>query len=147
LTNYKRVTKGLMLLMDLTGDPQEFARTADPVVQGEKLTEPWRISVSPYQNIKYLLGGNNDMVKGLFHAFAWAYQILPANDPFLAEVDEHAKRMPILRVAAREKSHPGNMFSAAGLAALSSQDPEDLNKYLQFYASPIKPIDTLNLDK
>ena len=147
LENFRRVLKGLMLLMDLTGDPREFARTAEPMRPGDRLEGPWRQGIAPYQQIKYVEGGNNDMVKGLFHAFAWAYEILPENDPLLQEVSEHARRLPLLKVAAKEKIHPGNSSCAAGLAALASGKKEDLQKYLRFYSFAMRPIEILNLDK
>lgn len=147
LENFRRVAKAVMRLMDYTGNPAEFARTAEPMAAGEALKEPWRQAVAPYQQIKYCEGGNNDMVKGVFHAFAWAFDILPENDPLLHEIAEHAKRLPELRVASREKKHPGNAFAAAGLAALASGKKEDLQKYLSFYNSVMRPVAYSNFDK
>lgn len=147
LANFKRVTRGLMLLMDLTGDGAEFARTAEIAAGSEQLSREWSYGVHPYEKIKYVRGGNNDMIKGLFHAFAWAYEVLPPDDPMLKEVSNHVRRLANLRVVAHEATHPGNCFSASGLIALDTGRKRDLDRYLSFYNTFMKPIDALNLDK
>lgn len=146
LSNYKRVTRGLMLLMDVTGNPAEFGRTAHSIEPGESLGPHWEKGVAPYEGIKYIKIGNNDMIKGLFHSFAWAYEILPEDDPFLAEVSAHARRLPQLRIS-HEKVHPGNRFCAAGLAALGSAKDEDLLKFLAVYEGIMQPVGLLRLDE
>ena len=146
LDNFKRTTSGLMLLMDVTGDEREFGRSAHLLVPGEQLAGAWARGAGKYQNLKYIKIGNNDMIKGLFHAFAWAYEILPPNDPFLAEVTEHAKRLPHLRIS-HEKIHPGNALLAAGLAAIASGKLDDLYKYLAVYEFVMQPVGLLRLDE
>lgn len=146
LANFKRTTSGLMLLMDVTGDEREFGRTAHPIIPGEQLSGPWARGAGPYQNIKYIKIGNNDMIKGLFHSFAWAYEILPPEDPFLKIVSEHARRLPKLRIT-HEKEHPANGLSAAGLAAIASGNVDDLYKYLTIYELVMQPVGLLRLDE
>jgi hypothetical protein len=146
MANFKRTTSGLMLLMDVTGDEKEFGRTAHPINAGETISGPWARGAGKYQNIKYIKIGNNDMIKGLFHAFIWAYEILPPDDPFLAEVSEHARRLPKLRIS-QEKVHPGNALSATGLAAIASGRMEDLYKYLAVYELVMQPVGLLKLDE
>jgi hypothetical protein len=145
LANFKRITKGLMLLMDLTGDPAEFARTAEPY-HGESLSAPWKRGAAPFEHLKYIEGGNNDMVKGLFHAFAWAFEILPAGDPFRAEVAAHAKRLPGLKVN-KELNHVRNLFFSQGLSALADHDEKALASYFRTFRLRIFPLDYLGLEQ
>lgn len=146
LANYKRVTSGLMMLMDLSNDESEFARTAEIFKPGEKLDAPWRVGKAPHSEVKWVPGGNNDMIKGLFHAFAWGFEILPEKDPLRAEIASHALRLSKLKVSS-EFGHPGNTFTSCGLACLAGGSPDELNRYLLFYNTVMQPIDFFNLDK
>ena len=144
LENFKKITRGLMLLMDITGDSKEFARTAELMLPGEALSFPWRQGVAPYQNFKYVEGGNNDMIKGLFHAFAWAFEIFPEEDSFLSEVKLHVQRLPDLKIA-REYNHPNNWIFTTGLAALATGDQKWRGKYLQYYGLVADAVNELGL--
>lgn len=146
LENFRKSTKGMMLLMDVTGDPKEFARTAALLEEGKEPTGLWQRGVAPYQNVRYLKGGNNDMVKGIFHAFAWAFEILPENDPLRAEVAEHAARLPKLKVM-QEILHVSNRFAAAGLAALATGNKDQLALYRANFDLAMKPADFLRLNQ
>src|SRR5262245_18391254 len=63
LANYKRVVKGLMLLMDITDSSEEVVRTAHLFKEGETLNHPWARGQGRFAHIKYIKGGNNDMIK------------------------------------------------------------------------------------
>lgn len=144
LANFRRIVKGLMLLMDITGDPREFARTAEPY-HGEALSPPWKRGAAPFAHLMYIEGGNNDMVKGLFHAFAWAFEILPESDPLRAEVAAHAKRLPKLKVN-KEINHVRNIFFSHGLAALAGAEGA-LASFFRVYGTTIVHVDSLGLEQ
>lgn len=146
LSNFKRVSEGLMLLMDLPEAKSEFARTAELLEPGKTAADPWVEINYAGKRIKYLRGGNNDMLKGLFLSFAFAFEILPDKDPLLERVKAHALRLCQLRIV-REKLHPGNEFSALGLTALASGREGDLRAYLRNYKERVKAIGFFNLDK
>lgn len=146
LANFERVVRGLMLLMDVTGDPEEFARTAHPMKPGEVPSPPWRQGAAPFERVKYMQGGNNDMIKGLFHAFAWAFEILPEGDPLRAEVAAHAARMPRLKPA-RSFQHVNNRFFATQLAALATGDESWTRQARLAYRWGIRTADLLKLDE
>lgn len=147
LANFRHVLKGMFLLMDITENNSEFARYAEPLKPGEKLLiEPWKLGQGKFRLMKYLPGGNNDMIKGFYHAFVWAHEILPADDPLRLELKEYCRRLPFLRIASRDLRHPGNISPALGLAALGG-DPAALESFLKEYKNLERPIDFLNLDK
>jgi hypothetical protein len=64
LDNLRRSLRGLLILMDITGDPRTFARTLRPA--GPPLTGPWRRGTGEFSNLDWMVGGNNDMSKGHF---------------------------------------------------------------------------------
>jgi hypothetical protein len=144
LEEFKRSLKGTLLLMDLTGDPKEFARTAE-LKDGTPLTGFWRQAVAPYTNVRYAHNGNNDMVKGIFHSMAWAFIILEDNDPLMHEVREHALRLPQLRVNNMLK-HARNKFFAQMIAALASRHEYYRREYIASYALTVAPQTELGID-
>jgi len=129
LENFKRATRGLMLAMDVTGDPTNFARAVEPLSPGEKPAGAWKQGAGQYQNVKFQMPGNNDMVQGIFHAFAWAFEILPEGDPFLAEVAAHAERLSALHSSNNSTAMLENRFLSYGLAALGTGKSADLLKF------------------
>lgn len=146
MANFKRALKGLMLLMDVTGNEKEFARTAVPMIPGEKLSGVWRQGVAPYQNVKYIEGGNNDMIKGLLHGFAWAFEILPENDPVLMEVKAHAPRLLKLGPATSAQ-HFRNRYHALGLSALSTKERKYLLPFTIMYNEVVSTADLAEVDR
>lgn len=145
LENFRRAIKGLMLLLDLTGSESEFARSAELYVEGETLVLPMRRANAPFAHVKYVEGGNNDMVKGIFYGLAWAYEILPANDPLLAEVSAHAVKLPKLRVA-KEIQRVGNKFLATGLAAIAAGSTSAQKEYVKSFGLAVKPTNDLSVN-
>lgn len=146
MANFKRALKGLMLLMDITGNEKEFARTAVPMIPGETLTGVWRQGVAPYQHIKYIEGGNNDMIKGILHGFAWAFEILPEGDPVLNEVKAHAPRLLKLGPA-NSAQHFRNRFHSLGLSALSTKERKYLLPFTIMYNEIVSTADIAQVDR
>lgn len=145
MIQFKKVLRGLVLALDVTGDPNEFARTVHPIVPGETLTLPWRQGAAPFDKYKYIEGGNNDMAKGFLYAFAWAYQILPENDPVLAEISARAPKMVGLKVM-REINHPANILMAKGLAALAAPSDSARREFIKAYWYGVKITNGLGLN-
>lgn len=142
LDNFRRALNGLILDMDVTGDPTTFARSVEPMQPGEKLDPGW------YQGpagSKYHMPGNNDMVKGIFYAFAWAFELLPDGDPTLEQVKMHARRLPGLQSLQQAPLLTENSFLADGLAALAGSR-WDLVKFVANYALKVGPVDATGVE-
>jgi hypothetical protein len=88
LTDLRRTLIGLLTLMDITGDPRAFARTLRPA--GPPLTGPWRRGTGAFAHLDWMVGGNNDMSKGLLLGMIAGWEVLPDDDPLRAEIRTHA---------------------------------------------------------
>ncbi|MBI1746829.1 MAG: hypothetical protein HYR55_09615 [Acidobacteria bacterium] len=73
--NMARSLRGLFTLMDITGDPREFARTLRQAMR--PLEGDWRAGSEPFTALDWLCCGNNDMLKGLHYGLLWGYMALP----------------------------------------------------------------------
>lgn len=61
---------GAIKCVEITGDPTHFARTLRVALPGD--TDPEFVAgVGPYEGIEWKVGGNNDMLKGIYLAFLW----------------------------------------------------------------------------
>jgi hypothetical protein len=88
LDNLRRSLRGLLILMDITRDPRTFARTLRPA--GPPLTGPWRRGTGEFSHLDWMVGGNNDMSKGLLLGMIAGWEVLPENDPLRDEIRTHA---------------------------------------------------------
>lgn len=130
LENEKKTVRGLFLLMDIMGDPKEFARTAIPM-NDPNPKEPWRRGTGAYSDINYVYGGNNDMIKGLFSGFIWAALTVPKSDTqFWNELRDHSLRLANLSVVDQKSL---NRPLAIGIAAVVTGDPNLKEMYERFY--------------
>ncbi|MGZ3772803.1 MAG: hypothetical protein ACXVCY_07860 [Pseudobdellovibrionaceae bacterium] len=126
LENIKKSLQGLMLLMDITGDPKEFARTIVKYENGMQLSSQLIRGTGVNSDKVWLSKGNNDMYKGLVHGFIAAYLVLPPSESALKNaLLEHMKRVPDLNAADSRSNAP----SAYGLRALATQNSDDRDAY------------------
>ncbi len=131
LENFKKSLKGMMLLMDITQNPREFARTL-ALYKGQQLTPPWKRGTGVYSDYAYIEGGNNDMYKGLVHAFIWAFKVLPNSETELwNQLKSCASRLPELEVVDSKNS---NKIPAYGLKAIANGDGVALRAYKKAFA-------------
>jgi hypothetical protein len=80
LQNVRRITAAEVQLVDITGQPGEFART----LRASTSAAPaglWRRGQGPHTGVDWMEGGNNDMLKGLLVTGIAAIEALPAGDP------------------------------------------------------------------
>ena len=139
LNNVRRTLKGLFAMMEITGDPKEFARTVMPYREGEAIPDRWKQGRGKYVNFIYMEGGNNDMLRGITHGFLWASQVLPKTDKELwARLETNSKALINLNVV-REKSQ--NKPAALGLAALIAHDKKAREDYDYLYSTLKKKIE------
>ncbi len=117
LARIKRSAHGLMLLVELLNGTKEFARTIEEYIDGEKLPPNWKVVTVGSQKFKLLLGGNNDMYKGLLLGLIEAEIAVPATD---REFHERLRRISkiILELKIQNRSNATKALSY-GLAALT----------------------------
>lgn len=133
LNNVRKSLRGLFTMMDITGDPTEFARTLEVYAPNKKFSEKWERGTGKFQNLMWMKGGNNDMVKGIFHGFMWAALVIPETDQEIwSELKEKSMRLLKLKVV-EEKAQ--NRPLAYGLAALINKDGELKKEYVKSYSS------------
>lgn len=127
LENVKKSTRGLFLLIDVTGDPKEFARYVmmfDPNEKGEV----WRRGTGVHTDKMWIYGGNNDMFKGLIVGYTWAALVVPQSDvAFWNELRQFSTRVLGLNLL-EEKKH--NRPLAYGVAALVTKDSGIVNQFI-----------------
>ncbi|MBL6991234.1 MAG: hypothetical protein ISR65_15730 [Bacteriovoracaceae bacterium] len=128
LKNFRRTLKGMILLMDITADPHQFARTIEAFDPKDPLDKnPWHRGLGEYNNFSWKCCGNNDMLKGIFHAFAWASVVLPQDDELRSVLAKRSRLLPELKVVKEAKQ---NVMTANGLAALWTGEASFRKKYL-----------------
>lgn len=130
LENVKKTLKGLMLLMDVTGDHKKFARNVTYDDGSIKVGGEYRRGTGIHQDKIWRAMGNNDMFKGLIHGFIWSYFIIPESETELRkELLEHMDLLPKLEIA-QEKS---NKVPAYGLRALVSKSEDDKRTFVKSF--------------
>lgn len=133
LANVKRSLKGLFILMDITKDKGEFARTVMPYAPGAPLPEGWHQGEAPFQNIMWLEGGDKDMMRGLTHGFLWASIVIPETETEIwAHLREKSRRLLDLNVL-NDKTQSRN--TAMGLAALVTKSSSLREEYVRSFNS------------
>lgn len=132
MDNVKRTLRGLISLMEITGDPQQFARTLalyDPV---KGLPDSrWHQGKGKFQHLMWQEGGNNDMVKGITHGFLWAGLVLPKSEGELwRDLKAYSRKLIDLQVV---WDKPQNKAAALGLAAWLTNDSAFKEEYIGYY--------------
>ncbi|WP_374076690.1 hypothetical protein [Bdellovibrio bacteriovorus] len=133
LQNVRNALKGLITLMDITGNPQEFARTLAVYDPKTQVPEKWHRGTGKYENLIWLEGGNNDMLKGITHGFLWASLVIPKSDTEVWNaLREKSRKLIELRIVSEK---PQNKPAALGLAALITGDQGIKDQYVKAYES------------
>lgn len=144
LENVKKSLRGLMALMEITGDPQQFARTLELYNPAEPLKEKWRRGTGKYQHLNWREGGNNDMLKGITHGFMWAGLVLPESEVELwKSLKSNSRKLIDLQVV---WDKPQNKAAALGLAAWLTKDEAFKKQYEGYYDKLKVKVGTLNFD-
>lgn len=129
LSNVKKSLKGLFILMDITKNKVEFARTLMPYVTGTPLPAGWHQGDVPFQNIMWLEGGNNEMAKGLTHGLLWASLVIPESETEIwAHLREKSRRLVDL-TGMNDKNQ--SRSTALGLAALINKSSSLRDEYVR----------------
>lgn len=138
LNNFKRVLKGMYILIDITGDTHHFARSIAPfdpsyTDKGYK-DHLWTRGRGEYSHLMYLLEGNNDMFKGITHSLMWATYIIPETDTVTWDMmKKMARQMLDLKIIKDKKQ---NQPSVIGLAAIILKDEKLERKFRRLFKDP-----------
>ncbi|NUN05102.1 MAG: hypothetical protein HUU57_05000 [Bdellovibrio sp.] len=144
LNNVRKSLRGLLTLIDITENPQEFARTLATYEGNQPLPERWHRGKGKYENIMWHEGGNNDMVKGIVHGYLWASLVLPESDVELRnELKDKAKKILSLKILTDK---PQNQPAALGLAAYLTNDPQLKKRYKDIYDTVRVKVSGYNFD-
>lgn len=131
LQNVRKSVKGLLTLIDITGNPKEFARTLATYSPGQPIPQKWHQGTGVYQNVMWLEGGNNDMIKGITHGMLAASLVIPESDTEIWEqLRDKSKKLLNLKVIDDKKQ---NLPHVLGLAALITKDPDFHKQYVKSY--------------
>lgn len=143
LDEVKKSLRGLMLLMDVTGNKEEFARTAIRYKDESSLGDKLHRGTGEHSHVVWLEGGNNDMFKGIIHGFIQAWNVLPDTEAKLRqELAEHMQRLPDLKIA--EKIN--NKAMAWGLKALATGDKKDRKEFKSHFRKGSRGEEILNIE-
>ncbi|UOF00323.1 hypothetical protein [Bdellovibrio reynosensis] len=133
LENARRATKALIMLMDITGNEEEFARTIAIYNPTKPISEKWHRGTGKYEKFIWLEGGNNDMVKGITHGFMWASLVIPKTDTEIWNgLREKSKKLIKLQIM---EDKPQNKSAAYGLDAWINGNTDSKEKFEKFYSS------------
>ncbi|MCM2350863.1 MAG: hypothetical protein NDI69_12645 [Bacteriovoracaceae bacterium] len=133
LENFKRVLKGMFILLDITNDPGQFARSIAPYDESKK-SEGWIRGTGEYTNLMYLPKGNNDMVKGITHSLMWATYVIPEEDTETWDLMKQ-KSLQLLKLDLLEDKKQ-NQPSAVGVAAIIHKDKKLEEKFRDLFKNP-----------
>lgn len=133
LENVRKSVKAMFILLDITGDKTQFARTVQPYDAKKELSDKWHRGTGAYENLMWLEGGNNDMLRGITHSFLWASIVIPKTETDIwDQLKEKSRRLIDLQVMEEKKQ---NQPTAMGLAALINEDAALRDKYIKAYDS------------
>ncbi|MDD4974953.1 MAG: hypothetical protein PHY93_11415 [Bacteriovorax sp.] len=127
LANFKRVLDGVLTLLEIPGDTNQFARTLAISPLEENLGEGWIQGTGKYSHLKWRQGGNNDMAKGIFMTLALAHKVIGNDEVELIQRIKKAAKTLALPTAIAERKF--NLGIAKGIDALWNQDEKSFHDF------------------
>lgn len=113
LEQLKKSLRGLINLLDITGDPKELAQALSFFNPTRGLPEGWRQGKDKFANFAWLPGGDRSDLNGIVMGFYWASLAIPKTDTALwNEISQKAEALLELNVA------QDNRYSVLALAAV-----------------------------
>lgn len=144
LEKMKKSLRALMTLVEITGDPKQFARTLEIFDPNKALTPGWHRGTGRFEHLNWFEGGNNDMFKGIVYGMLSAWDALPANEAALRE------EMRALSYKINDLEIPNdkvwNKPLSQGMVALFTGDPIEREKYLRTYDDPRTALSELKVN-
>lgn len=127
MKNFRKVLDGILKIVEITGDPKEFARGLSVSPPEEDLGEGWIQGTGEFSHLKWRKGGNNDMVKGVFITLALAHQVVAPDEVELIKRIQKVSKDLALQSAVADRGF--NLGLAKGLDALWNKDEKSLQKF------------------
>ena len=133
LRNIDRSVRGLLLLVDVSPDPREFARSLRPAHQKPFVkNDGWTAGVGKFADLEYNINGNNDMIRGLIMGLALGGELLPSPQMKVAIVARLRQLLAKSRIVHKNLTH---QLVAAGGIYIITKDSKDLQAYLSILDS------------
>lgn len=113
LEQVKKSLRGLINLIDITGDPKEIAQSLSFFNPTRGLPEGWRQGQDKFANFAWLPGGDRSDLNGIIMGLYWASVAIPKTETILwSEIVQKSEALLDLRVAQE------NRYSVLALAAI-----------------------------
>lgn len=141
---FRQSLRSLVTLVEISDDPESFARGLMPVSSETRISDQWKKGKGRFSKLYWLPGGNNDMIKGLFLGFIWAYKMLDKNDPLYVQVKDTVLRLEQLKL---KRLNFINKTYILGLKALFYQSLDSYKDFIHSYLSAQNNLDLLGLDR
>lgn len=127
LAHFRQILNGILTLVEITGNPQQFARTLAISPASENLGAGWVQGQGAYATLKWRQGGNNDMLKGIFMTLILAHQVVGPQETALRSRIQNVTKALLNLSAVRSSGFDSGM--AHGLVALWWQDGLELSVF------------------
>lgn len=136
LENWLRILDAQFLAHDIPQDPTTFARTVRPhIADGAK---GWAQGEPPYEMYDWRDPANNDMIQGLFYAYALSWIYLPDDplyDAYRAGIAERSARLADSCSVALDGEF--NEIKANWLAWMTTGEQAYRDRYQELWSNPL----------
>lgn len=138
----KKCISGIATLIDISDRPGEFARTLQVSPATVPVTDRWVQGQGIYSHLKWKMGGNNDMLKGVLLTLTLAKDVLDPNaDRALIEkIGRVLRKLPETKTVKDKGDSRGIVY---GLQALWFHDEKQIEKYTDLVDSFYKDLVSL----
>ncbi|RMG11502.1 MAG: hypothetical protein D6731_15495 [Planctomycetota bacterium] len=133
--NLDRAVRALLVMMEITGRGDAFARTIR-ASSGQPPGTRWVAGTGPYAGIEWRKGGNNDMFKGLLWGGLVVHEAYPAGDPLRAKYGNALARLIRSHPVVRRRRLPSNELMANGLVSLLLASSSHRRRYRTLARNP-----------
>lgn len=144
LAKVRKSLSGLLLLLEITKNSEEFARGAMPKDERTQVDDSWHLGTGKYSNVYWLPGGNNDMIKGLILGLIWGYKVIPHNDSLFSEMQSGLKKLKTVKL---KRLQGLNQSYISGLDALFNSSPDAYVNFVKSYLTNQNALDLLGLNR
>ena len=139
-----KVLNGILLLLKISENSEEFARGIMPYKATTPFDERWIPGNPPYQNLYWLPGSNNDMIKGLILTFAWSTKFISSKDPLFQQLQAAVKKLKSVKL---KRLNSLNQAYIEGLDAIYNDSEEGYYHFIKKYLNNQNALELLGLNR
>lgn len=139
-----KVLNGILLLLKISENSEEFARGIMPYKTTTPFNERWIRGSPPYNHLYWLPGSNNDMIKGLILTFAWSTKFISPKDPLFQELKWAVKKLKSVKL---KRLNGLNQAYIEGLDAIYNNSEEGYYQFIKKYLSNQNALELLGLNR